>query len=106
MSVVAPLPKQDLERQFDQLSREWKAQSRFMSSSSDMAMLMPYQRIIGLGPAVLPLIFRELEREPDHWFWALAVITGANPVPAESRGNLAEMAQAWLNWARSEGISW
>jgi hypothetical protein len=73
-----------------------------MSSATDMAMLASYQRIIGLGPAVLPLIFRELERETDHWFWALAAITGANPVQPESRGSVPEMAQAWLAWARNE----
>ena len=76
-----------------------------MSSATDMAMLASYQRIIGLGPAVLPLIFRELEREPDHWFWALAAITDANPVPSESQGKVPEMAQAWIDWARREGIT-
>src|SRR5438034_1096845 len=106
MSVVSELPKQDLERKFEQLARKWKSESRFMSSSSDMAMLIPYQQIIGLGPAVLPLIFRELEREPDHWFWALSVITGENPVPPESRGNLDAMTEAWLAWGRNDGITW
>ena len=50
-----------------------------------------YQRIIGLGSAVVPLLLRELERQPDHWFWALKAITGADPVPAASRGKLHEM---------------
>ena len=106
MSVVTPLRDRDLECRFEQLARQWKGESRFMSSATDMAMLASYQRIIGLGPAVLPLIFRELEREPDHWFWARAAITGENPIPPESRGNVPEMAQAWLAWARQEGISW
>ena len=106
MTTIAPLRDQDLKRRFDQLSSQWKGEGRFMSSSSDLAMLVPYQRIIGLGPAVLPLIFRELEREPDHWFWALSSITGANPVPPESRGNLEEMSEAWLAWARDNGVSW
>jgi hypothetical protein len=47
-----------------------------------------YQRIIEMGQPVMPLIFRELEREPDHWFWALQSITGENPVKLESEVTL------------------
>ena len=88
-----------LERRFEKLHREWAAASRFTSSSSEMAMLPSYQQIIGMGPAVLPFIFRELEREPGHWFWALRVITDENPVPPESRGRIDEMTTYWLKWA-------
>lgn len=45
----------------------------------EMAMHPAYQRIIGLGPEVAPLLLRELERQPDHWFWALKALTGADP---------------------------
>jgi hypothetical protein len=62
-----------------------------------------YQRIIGLGPAVLPFLLRELEREPDHWFWALKAITGADPVPPSSRGKVREMARFWIEWGRQQG---
>ncbi len=43
-----------------------------------MAMLNPYQRIIGIGWPVVPLILDELQREPDQWFWALEAITDEN----------------------------
>jgi hypothetical protein len=33
-----------------------------------MAMLPPYQQIIGMGPPAVPLILEELRREPDQWF--------------------------------------
>jgi hypothetical protein len=32
-----------------------------------MAILRPYQRIIGMGMPVVPLILQELAREPDQW---------------------------------------
>jgi hypothetical protein len=63
-----------------------------------------YQQIIGMGVDALPLILRELEREPDHWFWALEAITGENPVPPTDRGRLNEMARAWLRWASEHSI--
>jgi hypothetical protein len=74
-----------------------------MSSSTEMAELPSYQQIIALGPHVVPLLLRELERDPDHWFWALKVLTGASPVPAEQRGQVREMAKRWVEWGRQQG---
>jgi hypothetical protein len=56
-----------------------------------------------MGPAVIPLILRELEKEgddPDWWFWALESLTGENPVPENAIGNNLAVAQAWLKWGR------
>lgn len=88
---------------FAERTRQWKEQKQFMSSVSQMAMLPTYQRIIGMGPSALPLIFKELDQQPDHWFWALASITGEDPVPQEHRGKIGIMRQAWLDWARASG---
>ena len=55
-----------------------------------MAMLKPYQRIVGMGLSV-PLILEELRREPDQWFWALEAITERSRLWSEhsdSRKNL------------------
>ena len=59
-----------------------------LESTAQMAMLQPYQRIIGLGMPVVPLILEELNREPNQWFWALEAITGQNPVPPEALGKV------------------
>jgi hypothetical protein len=67
-------------------------------------MLRPYQRIIGMGIAVVPLILEQLQREPDQWFWALESITDENPVPHESMGNVQAMAHAWIDWGRRNGF--
>jgi hypothetical protein len=57
-----------------------------------------------MGTEALPLIFSELEKEPDHWFWALNAITGADPVSPKSRGNLKKMAEAWIQWGEENGF--
>src|SRR5207244_812586 len=93
----------DVEEEFNKLSAAWKVESMLMSSARDMAMLPSYQHIIGMGRAVVPLILSELSREPDHWFWALGAITGADPVPDSCRGKIKEMAEAWLTWGRQHG---
>ena len=92
-----------ISERFHRLATEWKEQSRFLSNAARMAMLRPYQQIIGMGPAVVPLILDELRREPDQWFWALESITAQNPVPPEAMGKVRLMAQAWVQWGEQHG---
>jgi hypothetical protein len=92
------------EQRFARLSREWKDQSRYLSNSAQMAMLRPYQRIIGMGFPVVPMILKELDREPDQWFWALEAITEENPVPSDVQGRVRQMADAWLDWGKQHGL--
>ena len=91
------------EQCFHELVATWKRERDPHSSSAQLAEHSAYQQIIRMGPEVVPLLLHELEREPDHWFRALHALTGANPVPAESRGNVREMAAAWLRWGREQG---
>ena len=95
-----------LEQTFHELVTTWRKETRFTSSVTDMAMHRAYQRIIGLGPAAVPLLLRELERHPDHWFWALYAITGVDPTTPEQKGKVPEMARAWLDWGREAGYTW
>jgi hypothetical protein len=88
---------------FLRLAAEWKDQSRYLSNSAQMALLRPYQRIIGMGLAAVPLILEELQREPDQWLWALEAITEENPVPSEANGVVKLMAKAWVDWGREKG---
>ncbi len=91
---------------FQDLRREWREMRGARSSVAEMVMLPAYQKIMGMGRSVLPHILAQLQSEgdqPDHWFWALAAIADDNPVPAESRGKVREMAKAWLEWGEKAG---
>jgi hypothetical protein len=59
-----------------------------------------------MGPAVNPLLLRELENRTGHWHRALRRITGDDPVPAADRGNIEKTAEAWLRWGRERGYQW
>lgn len=96
----------DISAKFRELAREWKERTALCSSVSRIVMDPAYQRIIGMGPAVVPHLLRELERELDHWFWALTAITGADPVESEHQGRLEKMAEAWIRWGREQGYRW
>lgn len=89
---------------FERLAAEWKERSRYLSNTAQIALLHPYQRIIGMGMAAVPLILEELQREPRQWFWALEAITEENPVPPAAAGNVRQMAQAWLDWGKQQGL--
>ncbi|WP_414513389.1 hypothetical protein [Nostoc sp. PCC 9305] len=96
----------EIETTFSELAEQWRRETGMLSVASKISMHPAYQRIIGMGQPVVPLIMRELEREPDHWFWALSAITGANPVKAEQRGRLQQMAVAWIEWGKANGYRW
>jgi hypothetical protein len=104
ISVAAQLSEAEIHERFRRLAAEWKKESRYLSNTAQMAMLPPYQRIIGMGLLAVPLILQELQREPDQWFWALESITDENPVPAEAAGKVRLMAQAWIEWGKLHGL--
>jgi hypothetical protein len=63
-----------------------------------------YQEIIALGPPAIPLLLAELRMEARYWFAALSAITGQDPVPAEDRGSVRKMTDAWLRWGKAHGL--
>lgn len=87
---------------FGDLCEVWRVETVLLSSVEQIALHPAYQRIIGLGSAALPYIFRELAREPGHWFWALRAITGDDPARGEQ--TLDGATQRWLRWAEERGI--
>jgi hypothetical protein len=94
----------DVAARFRRLADRWKHESRYLSNPAQMALLPAYQRIIGMGPAAVPLILEDLRREPNQWFWALEAITEENPVPPEAAGHVRRMADAWLTWGQARGL--
>lgn len=96
--------QEDSHERFLRHVAQWKQQSRFLSNTALMAMLRPYQQIIGMGMAAVPLILEELRREPDQWFWAFESITEENPVRPEDNGRVQAMATAWVQWGIQRGL--
>jgi len=92
-----------LTREFQALRDQWRAETRFVSSWTARVLHPAYQRIIGMGKDVLPLLLAELNERPSHWSAALEAITRENPVPEEDRGNIPLVAEAWLAWGRNRG---
>ena len=100
---------EELEATFNELAERWLKDTAYHSSSASIVKHSAYQRIVELGDAALPLIFRELEQGPVmmvHWMHALRDITGVTPVPKELWGKVEKMTNIWLEWGREQGYRW
>jgi len=87
---------------FAHLAEVWRDATMFSSSPTEIATHWAYQRIIGLGPEVVPLIFRDLQDGGSHWHWALSALTGENP--ALDTTSPGEASERWLDWGREQHI--
>ncbi len=90
------------EIKFRRLADEWERETAMHSVTSKIVLHPAYQRIIGMGPTVIPLILRQMKKKPGHWFWALDALTGGES-PAEGAANLLEATSSWIKWGESKG---
>ena len=101
---VSPVSRQPVWQRLAELGATWREERGVSSSLTDLVLSPSYQRVISLGKPVVPYILAELARRPDHWFWALTAITGADPVPPEAAGDVRAMTEAWIKWGDQEGL--
>lgn len=99
-------PTETIEQRFRRLEDEWNTATAYLSSSTKIVGHPAFQAIIAMGPEVVPLMLRDLEKTPSFWVWALPAITGADPVPVEDRGRIDKMSAAWLRWGKVNGLKW
>jgi hypothetical protein len=99
--VLAQLWPEANEGLFQALAAHWRKETRHLYSVSQMAMHPAYQRIIGMGEAVVPLILKEMQQHGGHWLWALHAITGEDPAPPDA--NFHEALRSWLQWGCEKG---
>ena len=95
-----------LEQKFHRLAETWQKAVAHHSSSSIRENHPAYRAIIDLGPDVVPILLRDLEGTHRHWFGALEKITRADPIPDSAAGNIPNMVEAWLSWAKEHGYRW
>lgn len=96
----------DLEKKFNDHTNKWKKDTRFHSNVGIICEHPDYLEIIKMGEDVVPFMLKDFSNgKYRHWFYALYVITGVNPIKPEIAGCMKEMANAWLTWAEENGYS-
>lgn len=103
LDVTASTKTKTLETEFYEQVSRWNESCAFSSSPTRMILDPAYQRIIGLGTPVIPLILRELVHRPDHWDWALRALTGVAVTDPADEGNVRRIAAKWIAWGKEHG---
>lgn len=103
VAAIQSLEAASAGERFRRLAAAWRENRGPTSSLTEMATQPEYQHIIGMGRDAVPFLLQELQKQPDHWFWALVAITGEDPVPPEHKGRLSEMTKDWLRWGKEHG---
>ena len=88
---------------FQELAAWWEAKTVFISNSQRARFHPAHEAIVNLGQPVVPFILERMRAQGGHWFEALEQITGENPVPIGSHGNIEAMQRAWLQWGEEHG---
>ena len=97
------MPVEGLEDRFLRLSNEWKRDTGHLSLVSQIAAHPSYKGIVAMGEPAIPLILRDLQTEPDHWFSALSAIASGGPeIPVHERGNIRAVSEAWVKWGKTK----
>ena len=96
---IQEMYKKQLSEKFDLYSGIWKTETMFSSNSSEITNNSAYRSIIGLGKDIIPFIIEDFKQSENHWFNALELLTGENPIKSEHRGIINLMKSDWLNWA-------
>lgn len=96
---ASQLYKRRLDRKFSMLKSVWENDTIFSSSISEITNHPAYYAVIKLGREIIPLIIQDLQTTNNHWFYALEILTGENPIRPEHRGNIEQMKNDWIDWA-------
>lgn len=91
--------EEEISKKFEDLKREWLADTSMLSSPRLKYDNENYKEIIKLDSFVLPSIIEDLRENNNDWLFALRTITGIDPVPKEHQGDFELMKEDWLSWA-------
>ncbi len=89
-------------KEFNERADRWQRHTAAQSSPTKKFMHEDYQIIMTMGEAVIPLILKRLQSEPDEWFWALKHLAKGEDA-AIGQDNFDDALKAWLHWGRQKG---
>lgn len=92
-----------LEKEFSELKDKWRAETAHLSNLNSIHLHPAHLKILTLGKAVLPLIFKDMLIDHGHWFLALEVLTD-HKLELDVGCKTEAHRLAWLAWAREQGF--
>jgi hypothetical protein len=105
--AASQIQSADLKKIFQELAKKWREETSGSSSPLEKVINDNYLMIIKKGTQnkeiIVPLILKELEKEPNFWFKALRLITEEDPVKPEEFNSYKLVTKAWLSWGKEKG---
>ncbi len=99
--TVSPAPE-TVEERFSRLCKEWKKETSHISVLEKRYRHPSYREILTIKEAAIPLILKEMRRDPDWWFDALERLTKKNP--AKNAETFYEGVDEWISWGIANEI--
>jgi hypothetical protein len=104
MSVRPVDTQRPLAERFQEQADKWERETAFLSATPMIVMHESYQAIMSMGPDVVPILLRDMQKTRRHWFWALRHLEpDADPIRSKDHGNVDKMIEAWVEWGRMKG---
>ena len=92
-----------LAEKFRGLADRWRAETRYISSLSEIEEHETFQEIVEMGQSVIPLVLQELSEKPSWLLLALDALVEEPPILEASEGGLLDSANAWIEWGKKIG---
>lgn len=96
-----------LVKQAKYLVYEWEKNTKFMSSCDRMIEDQAFQKIINMGPQVIPVIFNLMVKNIYfcHWYLIFKYLGVKVDLPAKYMGHIDMMNAAYEKWGYSQGFT-
>lgn len=94
----------NVETEFKRLSKLLNSKYLGHALLTDRLFSAEYAAVIGLGPRVVPLILRDLQKSLSPWFWALRALTRTDAASDVGAGDFGAMRASWLAWGKKNGL--
>lgn len=91
-------------QKFHALASEWLRDTGIVSNPVEIFMHPAHVKLLGMGPEILPLVLKEVEKMSGHWFMILDAISPENPVTPEDETSPERTARAWIEWGKERGL--
>ena len=103
-TVPPPPPRMTCANASNNLRLSGRSRSLHISNMAQMAMLKPYQKIIGMGSPVLPLLLEELQREPRSLVLSAGSDHAREPVSAGGGGESTPDGRSMDQLGQAAGV--
>ncbi len=86
---------------FDKLANEWEIGTMHLSSSRQMEEHPAFQKLVDLGPKIIPLAMERFKRNLGV-YWCLVLLKLVdNPPDIRVDGDMVEMRKRWIEWEKN-----